>query len=335
MSALAPARETDSMKEASANWDVLESGGNACAICGADSPSSVDAVTPSQIEAAWKLMGVSLSREALGDLVGVERIHLWQCRNCGFEYSDLKYAGRGAFYEELQRQLSNYYPANSTEFSRAVNFAREFQLSEVLDVGCGEGAFLDLARKAGLQTHGVELNAKAAAVARSKGHEVYDELLETILARKNYARFDFVTLWQVLEHVPDPVGFLKQCALFLKPSGYLALAVPSESAINMLCPYNPHCWPPHHVTRWRVKDLRRAGEQAGLKFLSGGHDPANMYHARSMWELHNKLAPAFGYRPRPGGKVFPKIVAAGATRLWATKLLPEWGPSTFAFYRAS
>jgi hypothetical protein len=141
MSALAPARETDSMKEASANWDVLESGGNACAICGADSPSSVDAVTPSQIEAAWKLMGVSLSREALGDLVGVERIHLWQCRNCGFEYSDLKYAGRGAFYEELQRQLSNYYPANSTEFSRAVNFAREFQLSEVLDVGCGEGAF--------------------------------------------------------------------------------------------------------------------------------------------------------------------------------------------------
>ena len=335
MSVLASEQETDATKEAAAKSHAVAPGDNACALCGVDSPVSVDAVTPSQLQAAWKLMGVSFSPEALGELLRVDRIHLWRCGNCGFEYSDLKQAGNGAFYEELQRQFSNYYPADSAEFLRAVNFARELQLKDVLDVGCGEGAFLDLARKAGLQTHGVELNAKAAAVARSKGHKVYDELLESMVARKNQPRFDLVTLWQVLEHVSEPVDFLKQCASFLRPTGYLAVAVPSESGVNTLCPYNPHCWPPHHVTRWRVKDLRRAGEKAGLKFLSGGNDPANMYHARSMWELHNKLAPAFGYSPRPGGKLFPKIVAAGATRLGATNLLPEWGPSTFAFYRAS
>jgi SAM-dependent methyltransferase len=305
-----------------------------CVLCGSDS-TTVAFVTVDQLRQAWKIMGVSFSSAAFGNLLRDEKINLWQCRNCGFEFSHLEHAGNGSFYEELQRQLPQYYHSGSPEFARAIRFARENQLHDVLDVGCGTGAFLDLAENAGLRTYGVELNPEAAASARLKGHVIYDELLETLIARGQHQRFDFVTLWQVLEHVSDPVAFLKQCATFLKASGYLALAVPSENGINALCRGNPHFWPPHHVTRWRLKDLRRVGEQAGLKFLVGGNDSFNPYNARYMWELHNRLAPAFAYSSRKGGSLLPKIIAAAVARVRLGRILPAWGHSTFAFYRIS
>jgi SAM-dependent methyltransferase len=304
----------------------------ACALCGEGNPATVGCVTPAQLRDAWKILEVSISNAALGELAALGSIKLWQCRNCGFEYSHLQYAGGALFYEELQRQLPNYYPADSPEYGRAINFAREHHLTEVLDVGCGAGAFLNLAKKSGLRTHGVELNPKAAAIARENGHAIYNDLLHTIIDRGGHPRFDLVTTWQVLEHVSDPVGFLRDCAQFIKPGGYLAVAVPAEDGINSLCPYNPHFWPPHHVTRWRLRNLRQLGQKLGLKFFSGGNDVVNPYNARYMWELHNRLAPAYGYAPRPGGNWLPKIVAAALGKSRMYQVLPDWGHSTYAFF---
>ena len=77
---------------------------------------------------------MKLSPESLGGLTGMSRIHLWHCNDCGFEYSHLDQAGGGLFYEQLQRQLPNYYPTQMPEYERAINFARRHQLTEVLDI---------------------------------------------------------------------------------------------------------------------------------------------------------------------------------------------------------
>jgi SAM-dependent methyltransferase len=284
---------------------------------------------------AWKVVGASLSPEAMGDLLTEDRIRLWQCHQCGFEYSHLQQAGGARFYEELQAQIPTYYPTDSPEYSRAIAFANEHGLKEVLDVGCGAGAFLNLAQQAGLQTYGVELNPKGAAVAKEAGHTVYNELLSTMIARGDYRQFEMVTTWQVLEHVADPIGFLRDCARFVKPGGYLAVAVPTEDGINSLCPYNPHVWPPHHVTRWRLRHLRQAGEKVGLTFVRGGNDELNPYNARYMWELDTALARTFDYRPKPGGRLLPKLLGAIAGRSGLSKVLPDWGYSTYAFFRAA
>lgn len=306
----------------------------ACPLCDGVHPGIVATITPEQLLKAWEKMGARLPSEALGQLQNLPQLNLWQCHDCGFEYSHLNEAGGALFYEELQRQLATYYPANSPEYGRALAFAREHGLTEVLDVGCGAGAFLKMAREAGLRTHGVELNPQAAANAREAGHTVYNELLHSIIARGNHPRFELVTTWQVLEHVADPVGFLRDCSRFVKPGGFLAVAVPAEDGINSLSPYNPHVWPPHHVTRWRLKHLRQLGEKIGLKFVRGGNDPMNPYNARYMWELHNTLAPVFRYRPYPGGMILPKLLAALAGRTGIYKLLPDWGHSTYAFFQS-
>lgn len=306
----------------------------ACPLCEAPNPKSVGSITPEQLKAAWQALGVSISDGAFGPLPEVSTVHLWQCVNCGFEYSHLALAGGALFYEELQRQLPNYYPRELPEYTRAVLFALEHRIPEVLDVGCGSGAFLDLARKAGLRTYGVELNPKAAAMAQQAGHTIYNDLLETIIARGQHPRFSLVTTWQVLEHVTDPVGFLRDCAQFVKPGGYLAVAVPAEDGINSLSPYNPHVWPPHHVTRWRLKHLRQLGEKIGLKYFTGGNDPMNAYAARYMWQLHNDLAPALKYKPYPGGKLLPRFLGAILARTRVERCLPDWGHSTYAFFIA-
>lgn len=278
-------------------------------------------------------MGVEISREALGDLAELKEIHLWQCTDCLFEFSHVEHAGGALFYEELQRQLPNYYPVVTPEYTRAVTFAKEQGIADILDVGCGAGAFLNHARKAGLQTHGVELNPKAAAIAQEAGHTIYNDLLHTLISRGNHPRFSLVTTWQVLEHVSDPVGFLRECTAFVRPGGYLAVAVPAEDGINSLAPFNPHVWPPHHVTRWRLKHLRQLGDKLGLKFVMGGNDPMDPYNARGMWDLHNLLAPVFGYQPYPGGRLFSKVLAAASGRTGFHKILPDWGHSTYGFFK--
>jgi SAM-dependent methyltransferase len=310
----------------------MKEASRSCPLCGQGNPTVIATVTPVQLQKAWAVLGVDVSSAALGDLARREAIRLWRCSDCGFEYSHLEFAGRALFYEELQRQLPNYYPSDSAEYSRAIQFASEHGIEEVLDVGCGAGAFLDLGKKAGLRTHGVELNPKAAAIARQKGHKVYNDLLRTLIAAGDYPRFDLVTTWQVLEHVSDPVDFLWECAQFVKPGGYLAVAVPAENGINSLSPFNPHVWPPHHVTRWRLTHLRQLGTKTGLKFVYGGNDPINPYNARYMWELHNQLAPIFGCKPYPGGKLLPKVLAFASAKIGIHKLLPDWGHSTYAFF---
>jgi len=92
----------------------------------------------------------------------------------------------------------------------------------LLDVGCGTGVFLDEARRAGWQVRGVEVSAYAADQARHRGLDVACASSEGLdLPAEAY---DCVTLWDTLEHVPDPAGVLNAAARALRPGGVLALS---------------------------------------------------------------------------------------------------------------
>jgi SAM-dependent methyltransferase len=113
-----------------------------------------------------------------------------------------------------------------------------------------------------LQTHGTEFNKEARQKAASKGHQVLDSSLQDLNASEQY---DLVVAFQVLEHVADPVQFLRLMARVVRPGGYLAVAVPNHGGLYRLAPLDPHTWPPHHVTRWTLSHLDQAGSRAGLK----------------------------------------------------------------------
>lgn len=101
---------------------------------------------------------------------------------------------------------------------------------KLLDVGCSIGQFLTLARDAGWETQGIELNAHAAEIARQDyGLSVIEAKIED--ANIPDETFDVVTLWGVFEHLTDPNGMLRSVRRILKKDGLLLLFVPNGHSL--------------------------------------------------------------------------------------------------------
>lgn len=134
-----------------------------------------------------------------------------------------------------------------------------------LDVGCASGVFLDVVTGAGAEAWGVEPSAWLAALAR-RGHGDRVRCAPLEGAALPAEAFGVVTLWDVLEHVPDPRGFLALARRHLVPGGLLALKVPArDSSVARVLGSR---WPlllPEHLHYFTRPSLRALLRQAGLE----------------------------------------------------------------------
>lgn len=103
----------------------------------------------------------------------------------------------------------------------------------ILDVGASSGAWLEVARDAGADTVvGVELGASTAAAARERGLDVRTGTLADVLPDlAGEPRFDLVTFWDVLEHLPDPRHELRLARTLLRPGGHVAATFPNVEGL--------------------------------------------------------------------------------------------------------
>jgi|GEM_PF-2061137 len=103
-------------------------------------------------------------------------------------------------------------------------------VQSILDIGCGKGAFLNIARRAGLRTAGVEVSLDAAAEAAAAGHEI----LHGSIMNSRFppdTRFDVVAMWDVLEHLERPIDALKNAVAMLAPRGRLFIVSPAMGSV--------------------------------------------------------------------------------------------------------
>ena len=113
--------------------------------------------------------------------------------------------------------------------------------ASILDIGAGTGDFVSTALKGGWQAIGVEPNKKAREKARIKGVELSESLEEVI------GSFKVITLWHVLEHLPDLEREIDRMVSRLEPEGKLILALP-----------NFRSWDAKHYGEyWAAYDLPR------------------------------------------------------------------------------
>lgn len=134
----------------------------------------------------------------------------------------------------------------------------------LLDVGCGNGGFLALARQAGWDVEGLDFDAGAVLAARSRGLMVHEGGIDVLDGRD--ACFDVITLCHVIEHVPDPCAMLRRLHALLKPGGMLWLDTPNLDSLGA-CHFGAN-WrglePPRHLVLFNASSLCEALHQAGF-----------------------------------------------------------------------
>jgi 2-polyprenyl-3-methyl-5-hydroxy-6-metoxy-1,4-benzoquinol methylase len=113
---------------------------------------------------------------------------------------------------------------------------------KILDIGAGTGDFLLEAKNKNWETVGVEPNEKAKSIAIKKG-VLFADTIEKLESNS----FDVITLWHVLEHVPDVVHQVAELKRLLKPSGTLIIAVPNFKSFD--AKYYKTFWAAYDVPR--------------------------------------------------------------------------------------
>lgn len=177
----------------------------------------------------------------------IEGFHIVRCRQCGLMYVNPRY--REDFLQQLY--TADYYEHDGIRNGQAffgyedyiadeenirITFAKRLRTIErfvnkgrLLDIGCATGFFLDLARDKGWKVVGSEVSQFAAQYAREKfGLDVYLGVLRQLHFEAE--TFDAVTMWDVIEHVPDPMSDLREVWRILREGGLLSLITPDCSS---------------------------------------------------------------------------------------------------------
>ena len=137
----------------------------------------------------------------------------------------------------------------------------------VLDVGCARGDFLDQMRRRGWIVAGVEPTDWLADEAAARGLPIWPTTLAD--AGIPSEAFDVVTMWDVLEHLPDPLAGLARAGKALRPGGRILVNTPIEDGWEpRLAGSAWSGWdPPRHMTVFSRTTLLRVVEAAGFRPL--------------------------------------------------------------------
>jgi SAM-dependent methyltransferase len=188
-----------------------------CAICG--SPGNAETVYPANLGPDAFTSTVFSARRA------PDRIHyrIVRCLECGLLRSDP--VASVDVVSDLYTRSAFHYGAESTNLAHTygrylAELERYGRATEaLLEIGCGNGFFLEEARRHGYGVvRGVEPSADAVAHAPPALREaiVVDVMREGLFDEQS---FDAICLFQVLDHLPDPAGVLKECLGLLRPGG--------------------------------------------------------------------------------------------------------------------
>ena len=201
------------------------------------------------------------------------------CQNCGIIYLEPKPIPKN-YYEREYRKL--YTPVLGKKLNAKQIFdmfvpyqkARIDEIKHILnpemralDIGCSSGHFLCTLKNHIKECSGIELNKEEAKFAsKTLGLKVYTEPIEEIDVQPEY--FDLITMFQVLEHVDDPIKFLKIIHRYLKPEGFLIVEVPNiqDALISLyqIKEYDDFWFREPHVFYYSPKTLSMMLEKCGF-----------------------------------------------------------------------
>lgn len=264
-----------------------------CILCRSEDIQIVGILSARQLIADWKKV---FDIDIVSELKGYTHIQRYRCKDCGLEFFPPELAGSTQLYTKLQK-FDWYYISYKWEHDTALQYIP--QGARVLEVGCGQGAFVErLIWEKNCSALGIELNEDAVKTAQKKGLPVKAICLED-LCSDQIGTFDVVCHFQVLEHVPNPGVFLTNCIALLKPGGRLLIGVPNNDSFIRLDENALLNQPPHHLSRWNEQVFRKLTWLYDVDLMGVKFEPLAPYHLG--WFIRVQLdeyCPKFYYYAR-------------------------------------
>ncbi|MDH3638006.1 MAG: class I SAM-dependent methyltransferase [Gammaproteobacteria bacterium] len=141
--------------------------------------------------------------------------------------------------------------------------------ARILEIGCGEGHFAQIAEHSNNHTIGLDFNSAAIDRARQRVPRqtfIRADIKQIAQTSQHYGPFDMVAAFHVIEHLENILGFSRHCVSLLRAGGFFVLATPSQrrptAALGL------HEWwdtPPHHLTRWQEQSFAALAIQNKLR----------------------------------------------------------------------
>jgi 2-polyprenyl-3-methyl-5-hydroxy-6-metoxy-1,4-benzoquinol methylase len=209
--------------------------------------------------------------DRLKDLEGYQGSYLTKCKKCDFVFS------RKIPSQQELVDLYKEYSYGGPSFLSAITIQRYSELldefekfrktNRLIDVGCGEGFFLDEAKKRGWEVYGTEFSETAVENCRRRGITMIEGVLDP--AKINARDFDIVTSFEVIEHINNPVPEVRNIAKLLRTGGLYYTTTPNFNGLLrywLKGKYNVICYP-EHISYYTPKTLNYLYENNGFKRL--------------------------------------------------------------------
>ncbi len=195
---------------------------------------------------------------------------IWRCADTGLEFAWPMLPGNAAFYKWIS-SFASYYPATRWEYRKTNELIQEGhskndQPPRVLDVGCGKGDFLLGLNVPTKNKYALDLNEPAIEECRRRGFNAFCGTIEAAKIAGAFAgaKFDAVASFHCLEHVDNPVEFVRSLAGITRRGGRVFLSTPYSPMSFESHWFDIMNYPPHHLTRWNMAAYRRLAATLGF-----------------------------------------------------------------------
>lgn len=222
----------------------------------------------------------------------IENVDIVRCNNCTLVYSDCLNQGS---WQHMGKYDSEYY--QSTQYrggyqdyeAEAISHKRTFKqrlinaqrrlgsVGTLLDLGCAFGHLGQVAQQLGWQTFSTDISIYAASRAYQKsGQNVYVSDISRPSLRYGYV--DLICLYDVIEHLPNPVATLRQVHPLLKPSGMIHISTPDVESVSARLMGNSwyHYKAQEHICYFSRRTMGKALSKAGFDIVDIGPLPSYM-----------------------------------------------------------
>jgi len=198
-----------------------------------------------------------------------DEIKVLECEECGLVFLSSFAHINNEFYEESgmllgEMDIQKYRNNSYQDDKRRATFIESTVLNKsVLDFGCGGGGLLHILKDQTARIEGLELDNTLNKIINDEGITCHKSLIDV---KETY---DYITMFHVLEHLPDPMEMLVELKKYLKPNGKIIIEVPnSDDALLTL--YNSQAFADFtywscHLFLFNASTLNKLFRQAGYK----------------------------------------------------------------------